>query len=591
MPILQQLKEAIQRTKDEGGTVGHWFEYIRVKDFLILLTVLFFAGAAVYSIYNNVFNPCEHQFNYSNYSYSSNYSCVFVTCEKCNQRISFKGTKEYPYNENYEPTCTREGKYTELWTYGEVTAASTRFSYSIPALGHLEGDVIDSGTPATCHRSGISETRICLRCNEQFGGEFVDILGHDSYNEGYIEPTCTQVGYTGYELCHRCDEIIQENTIIPMLDHVGVEGTFEASYNISSYTGFSCKNCGFPISINEKHSEPLINQYFEYQLTDDETGYIITAIKKTEKDMVIPDHIDGIPVVYMVEGLFKDNSILENISLSNNLLEIKDYTFTNCTNLKHIIIPDSVSYVGIDAFKDCINLLTVDLGQGVSKVEAEAFGGCIKLLSFKFPQDYNLYENDINFQYIIPVIRAPKKFRYTNFKGDWINCLPEHIYGHLYNDSYDYIYEEDGAYFYNDDVHKVLLYCDDRYVKENILFIPEGTNIIGEDLLLKIRNIEGIVLPRSVYKIMHQRWDKDEWKYVYPSAAFNYLNYYYDGTPEEFDFIDKNGVGAYRVNADATEFTYFYDRGEDYVYNNWDNYRWKFDENGLPILTRDNRDF
>ena len=586
MPIWEQLKEAIQRTKDEGGTVGHWFEHIQVRDFLIFLLILFLGGMSIKSCVNNQLNPCEHQYNYEYYNYSSNYSCVFVLCEECNQKITIEGKMELPFNENYEPTCTHDGKYTELWTYEGVPGATRRVSYIIPKLGHIQGEVVDPGDPADCHNSGISETRKCLRCNEIFGGEFVDILGHDSYIEGYIEPTCTEVGYTGYEKCHRCDEIIQDNTIIPMLEHNGVEGTFEATYNVGSYTGIACQDCGYPILINELHSEPLINQFFDYELIDSEDGIIITNVKQTEEEMVIPDHINGIPVLFIVENLFKDDNTLKTIELSKNLLKISDYAFNNCTSLEHIVVPDSVKSIGMEAFYGCSNLLTVDLGQGVSEVEAYAFWECKNLLSFKFPKDYNLDEYYLHFKYVIPVIRAPKTWIFDDYHGHPVSQLPDFTFKKSYDNSYDYVYEEDGAYYYNDGKHKVLLYCDSRHVKDNILFVPDGTNILAEDLYLRIRNLEGVVLPRSVYQIMHQRWDKDNWQYVRPYSSYNYLNYYYYGTPEEFDFIDNNGIEAYQVDAYTRAFAYYYDY-EDVVYNYWDEYRWKLDSNGLPIITRD----
>lgn len=239
----------------------------------------------------------------------------------------------------------------------------------------------------------------------------------------------------------------------------------------------------------------------------------------------------------------------------------------------------------MEAFYGCSNLLTVDLGQGVSEVEAYAFWECKNLLSFKFPKNFNLDENYLYFKYTIAVIRAPQQWWTDGNHGGIISQLPEHTYRYSYTNSNDYVYEEDGAYYYNNGKHKVLLYCDSRHVKDNILFIPEGTNVIYEDLYLRIRNLEGVVIPRSVYKIMHQRWDKDNWQYVMPYSSYNYLNYYYYGTPEEFDFIDNNGIEAYQVDAYTRAFAYYYDY-EDVVYNYWDEYRWKLDSNGLPIMTR-----
>ena len=102
-------------------------------------------------------------------------------------------------------------------------------------------------------------------------------------------------------------------------------------------------------------------------------GLAITGYDGKIIDLVIPDAIDGIPVVAIDDRAFEychslksikfPNSItkignyafffclgLEEIKLPRNLKSIGDYAFMNVSKVKYIVIPKSVEDVGIDSF-------------------------------------------------------------------------------------------------------------------------------------------------------------------------------------------------------------------------------------------------
>ena len=71
---------------------------------------------------------------------------------------------------------------------------------------------------------------------------------------------------------------------------------------------------------------------------------------------------------------------------------------------------------------------------------------------------------------------------------------------------------------------------------------------------------------------MESRWDKDSWDVVFPQVGNNYLNVYYYGIYEEYDFIDLKLLTPYAVNANADY--RFYCQGE-----------WTLNNEGLPVLS------
>lgn len=110
---------------------------------------------------------------------------------------------------------------------------------------------------------------------------------------------------------------------------------------------------------------------FEYYKTDGE----VTISKYTGKTkrIVIPSEIEGFPVTRIeCEAFYKvkcesivipdsvieideyafSDCTMEKVKLSSNLRIINSFGFTDCCNLKSIVIPDSVTKMGWELLKD-----------------------------------------------------------------------------------------------------------------------------------------------------------------------------------------------------------------------------------------------
>ena len=96
--------------------------------------------------------------------------------------------------------------------------------------------------------------------------------------------------------------------------------------------------------------------------------------------IIIPSTVTSIGV-----GAFSNCVSLATIVLNNGLQRIGDSAFTNCTSLGHIIIPPSVTTIDNYAFLGCINLETVVLHEGLQKIGKRAFGGCSSLHNINIP--------------------------------------------------------------------------------------------------------------------------------------------------------------------------------------------------------------
>ena len=65
-----------------------------------------------------------------------------------------------------------------------------------------------------------------------------------------------------------------------------------------------------------------------------------------------------------------------SITTPNNVTNIGEYAFSNCSSLTSVIIPNSVTSIGEWAFYGCIGLKNVILGSLLKVIESSAFSGC-----------------------------------------------------------------------------------------------------------------------------------------------------------------------------------------------------------------------
>lgn len=114
-------------------------------------------------------------------------------------------------------------------------------------------------------------------------------------------------------------------------------------------------------------------------LTEDEiTGevmdgsFYITDIRTDKVNIVIPEKINGAPVV-----------------------SIAGYIF-DATDIESVVFPDTLEMIGEAEFNNCKELKYVDLGKGLKYIGKMPFSGCNKLETVSFPDGMQLFD-DVTF--------------------------------------------------------------------------------------------------------------------------------------------------------------------------------------------------
>lgn len=137
-------------------------------------------------------------------------------------------------------------------------------------------------------------------------------------------------------------------------------------------------------------------------------GLRITSYNGFETDrVIIPNEIDGQPVISIGEKAFMNTTISEVI-LPKSIRAILKNAFKGCKNLKHIDLPETLEYLGdscfqstgitefscpnslriipMNCFWQCAELKRVGLGNQIEKLELGAFQDCSNLEKISLPE-------------------------------------------------------------------------------------------------------------------------------------------------------------------------------------------------------------
>ena len=97
--------------------------------------------------------------------------------------------------------------------------------------------------------------------------------------------------------------------------------------------------------------------------------------------------------------------------------EIAERAFYNCTALKSVTIPDSVTSIGSSAFYDCENLTSVTIGSGVTSIGSSAFYDCENLTSVTIGRGVTSI-GDLAFYYCYKLVEVYNKSTLSIAAGD-----------------------------------------------------------------------------------------------------------------------------------------------------------------------------
>lgn len=129
-----------------------------------------------------------------------------------------------------------------------------------------------------------------------------------------------------------------------------------------------------------KYPSPNFDQIYDH---------LINLKKNTEpkEKISISIFISGIKET---DQRFNKAKLISYVKLDTTVTEIKSTeddrgSFMNCKNLKEIIIPSTVTSIGISSFQDCCSLKSVIIPPSLTIIDANVFNGCSSITEVTIP--------------------------------------------------------------------------------------------------------------------------------------------------------------------------------------------------------------
>ena len=138
----------------------------------------------------------------------------------------------------------------------------------------------------------------------------------------------------------------------------------------------------------ENHREEATDEsYFSFYPLDDGTLAIEcnSDIIKYLTKIVIPAKHNGKIVSKIGENAFEGFTNIKTIVIPDSITEICYSAFKDCSNLTSIVIPNSVTSIGGYAFSGCSNLTSIVIPNSVTSIGSYAFQRCSSLESITLP--------------------------------------------------------------------------------------------------------------------------------------------------------------------------------------------------------------
>lgn len=153
----------------------------------------------------------------------------------------------------------------------------------------------------------------------------------------------------------------------------------------------------------------------DYDVVQKADGYYITHFNGfEEEDMTIPSLIDGKKIKGIAKDAFKGCITVKRIRISEGIEIIENSAFKKCESLEEFTFPDTLRRIGsiskeygIGAFF-FTNLKTVILPQNVEFLGPYSFGFCSKLRKVEMPDKITaIYESTFSHCKSLPDIKLP----------------------------------------------------------------------------------------------------------------------------------------------------------------------------------------
>ena len=457
----------------------------------------------------------------------------------------------------------------------ELATESAEGQVAVESVNDYQYTVLNDGTVEITGYTGKDAT---LNIPETIQGKSVSSIGKEAFKENAtvenvtIPKNVTTLQYMSFASCSNLQKItFSADSKLKTIEagtfwQCSKLGDVNCPSGLEKIKDFAFSGCENMTHITFGKSLKLIGN----------SAFVSSGLKSVD----IPDSVTELGA-YAFWGCGQ----LESVILGKGFTEIKEFTFSCCTKLTDIIIPnniksigknafymsglkqvnipDSVTSIGEEAFANCAELSQVSIGNGLSYIAKSAFFSC-NLNKITIGNKVKNIE-DYAFEYNTELknVSIPKnvtEIQYAVFRGCTslenieIPDTLEKIGGNSFAGTKWYDNQKDGVVY----AGKVLYRYKGTAPKDTTIDVKKDTKSISSFAFENQVNIKKITLPEGMTSIGD-------------FALYNCSSISSISIPTSVKEIGKYAIG-YKVVEDSSEGVMFPGEGEDTRYELWPRY-------------------
>ena len=126
-----------------------------------------------------------------------------------------------------------------------------------------------------------------------------------------------------------------------------------------------------------------------------DNAVFVTGYTGKPEALVIPDALDGKPVLGIERGAFCSCASLTEVTVPDSVRFIGEAAFCGCASLHSLRLPPTLDEIEDRAFEACVSLREAGLPWSVKRLGAAIFRGCTSLQRAVFCCSHGLVPNDM----------------------------------------------------------------------------------------------------------------------------------------------------------------------------------------------------
>jgi hypothetical protein len=220
----------------------------------------------------------------------------------------------------------------------------------------------------------------------------------------------------------------------------------------------------------------------------------ITGYRGWDVEVLVPDNIEGLPVVRIGDSAFSNRQII-TVSIPDTVRSLGDRVFHSCRLLTDVLLNHGLTSIGAEAFAECSSLTSITIPDSVTSIGSGAFMGCSSLTSIDIPDSVTSIDRGAFFG-----CRS-----LTNIEVDALNPAYSSLQGVLFNKTQAeliaYPGGKVGSYTIPKSVISIGGYAFWGCTRLTSVTIPESVTCIGEGAFRGCTGLSTVTIPHGVTTI------------------------------------------------------------------------------------------